>query len=267
MNGAPIATAAEPLLRVTDLSVTLYTASATVRAVDCVNYSVDAGEVLAIVGESGSGKTICNLAPLGLLPSGVTVDLAGRVEFRGVDLLKASEPSLQKIRGGEIAVIFQDPLSALNPVRRIGPQISEVCERHLNMSSAAADRRMQELLTLVGIPDPVSRMRQYPHELQRICIARSLAAGPRVLICDEPVSSLDVSIRAQIMNLFLTLRDEFGLACLLIAHDLAIVRQAAGRVYVMYLGKIMEVGDSGGVYDAPSHPYTGHPDSRAPCVR
>jgi peptide/nickel transport system ATP-binding protein len=261
MNGLHLAKSDGPLLRISDLSVTLFTANTTVRAVDHVDYSVAQGEVLAIVGESGSGKTVLNLAPLGLLPAGVTVDVEGRAEFRGVNLLGATEAQLQSIRGGEIAVIFQDPLSALNPVRRIGPQIAEVAERHLGLTAAAAAQRTIELLTLVGIPDPASRMRQYPHELsggmrQRVGIAMSIAGEPKLLIADEPTTALDVTVQAQIVDLLKSLQKRLGMSVVLITHDIGVVSGMANKIAVMYAGRVVEFGSVDDVLLSPSHPYT-----------
>ena len=249
------------LLSVRDFTVTLYTEMASVRAADRVSYDVDEGDVLAIVGESGSGKTVLNMAPLGLLPSGVTVDLSGSVTFAGRDLLTLGEPDLRGIRGGEVGVIFQDPLSSLNPVRRIGPQVAEVAELHLGMTAGAAERRAGELLALVGIPDPEQRLRQYPHELsggmrQRVGIAMSIAGEPKLLIADEPTTALDVTVQAQIVSVLKALQARLGMAIILITHDIGVVSGMADKVAVMYGGRIAEVGPVDDVLLRPRHPYT-----------
>ena len=250
-----------PLLSVSDFTVTLYTEMTSVRAADQVSYDVDEGEVLAIVGESGSGKTVLNMAPLGLLPSGVTVDLSGSVNFAGRDLLTLGESDLRRIRGGEVGVIFQDPLSSLNPVRRIGPQVAEVAELHLGLTARAAEKRAGELLALVGIPDPEQRLRQYPHELsggmrQRVGIAMSIAGEPKLLIADEPTTALDVTVQAQIVNVLKELQARLGMAIILITHDIGVVSGMASQVAVMYAGRIAELGPVDDVLLRPQHPYT-----------
>ena len=249
------------LLSVRDFTVTLYTELASVRAADRVSYDVDEGDVLAIVGESGSGKTVLNMAPLGLLPSGVTVDLSGSVTFAGRDLLTLGESELRAIRGGEVGVIFQDPLSSLNPVRRIGPQVAEVAELHLGVTARAAEKRAVELLSMVGIPDPEQRLRQYPHELsggmrQRVGIAMSIAGEPKLLIADEPTTALDVTVQAQIVNVLKALQARLGMAIILITHDIGVVSGMATQVAVMYAGRIAELGSVDDVLLRPRHPYT-----------
>ncbi len=249
------------LLEVQDFTVTLYTEKTTVRAVDHVDYTVDNGEVLAIVGESGSGKTILNLAPLGLLPRGVNADLEGKVRFAGKNLLQCSEREMQSIRGRHIGVIFQDPLSALNPVRKIGAQISEVVEKHLKLTASAADARSHELLSLVGIPDALGRMKQYPHELsggmrQRVGIAMSIAGEPQLLIADEPTTALDVTVQAQIVSLLKDLQRRLKMAIVLITHDIGVVSGLATKLAVMYAGRLVEVGLVDDVLLRPVHPYT-----------
>lgn len=249
------------LLEVRDFTVTLYTEKTTVRAVDQVGYHVKHGEVLAIVGESGSGKTILNLAPLGLLPKGVNADLQGAVYFDGTNLLECPEAEMRSIRGRKIGVIFQDPLSALNPVRKIGGQISEVIEQHLKFTAAAAEGRSCELLSLVGIPDAPSRLRQYPHELsggmrQRVGIAMSIAGEPQLLIADEPTTALDVTVQAQIVSLLKDLQKRLKMAIVLITHDMGVVSGLATDVAVMYAGRLVEVGAVDKVLRYPVHPYT-----------
>ena len=248
-------------LSVRDFTVTLYTERTSVRAADRVSYDLDEGEVLAIVGESGSGKTVLNMAPLGLLPSGVTVDLTGSVIFMGHDLLAFSESELRNIRGSEVGVIFQDPLSSLNPVRRIGNQVAEVTETHLGLTPTAAENRTIELFSLVGIPDPVQRLRQYPHELsggmrQRVGIAMSIAGEPKLLIADEPTTALDVTVQAQIVSVLKDLQARLGMSIILITHDIGIVSGMANQVAVMYAGRIAELGPVDNVLLHPQHPYT-----------
>ena len=249
------------LLSIEDLSVTLYTDKVTVCPVNKVNYSVERGKVLAIVGESGSGKTVMNMAPLGLLPQGVTADVEGSVQFEGKNLLSMNEKEKQRIRGGEIGVIFQDPLSSLNPVRRIGPQITEVIELHLGLSTSAAQKQTLDMLNLVGIPNPESRMKQYPHELsggmrQRVCIAMSIAGEPKLLIADEPTTALDVTVQAQIVSLLKDLQKRLNMSIVLITHDIGIVSGMADYLAVMYAGRLIEIGPVEKVLLESMHPYT-----------
>ncbi|MDP3342370.1 ABC transporter ATP-binding protein [Frigidibacter sp.] len=251
----------KPLLEAIDFSVTLHTPSVSVRPVDRVSYSVEPGEVLAIVGESGSGKTILNMAPLDLLPVGVNADMEGAVRFEGVDLLKMSASELEAICGGGIGVVFQDPLSALNPVRKIGRQLTEGIEHHLGLTAAQADSRAAELMTLVGLSDPRSRMQQYPHELsggmrQRVGIAMSIAGEPRLLIADEPTTALDVTVQAQIVALLKDLQKRLGMAIVIITHDFGVVSGLADKVAVMYAGRLSEIGGVRDVLIEPAHPYT-----------
>tara|TARA_R110002020_G_scaffold184947_2_gene382282 strand:+ start:1813 stop:2835 length:1023 start_codon:yes stop_codon:yes gene_type:complete len=251
----------KPLIEVSGFSVVLHTAKISVQPVDDVSYSLHEGEVLAIVGESGSGKTIMNMAPLGLLPAGVDADMTGTVRFQGRDILTARESDLQAIRGGEIGVIFQDPLSALNPVRRIGRQIAEVSERHLGLTTMQAEKKAAELLSLVGLPDPMSRMQQFPHELsggmrQRVGIAMSLAGEPKLLIADEPTTALDVTVQAQIVELLKGLQNRLGMAIVVITHDFGVVSGMANKVAVMYAGRLSELGSVDDVLLDPVHPYT-----------
>jgi peptide/nickel transport system ATP-binding protein len=226
---------------------------AQIKACDGVDLYVGEGEIVGLVGESGCGKST-----LGRTIVGLERPVAGKIIYNGIDLLSLSGEA-QRAARRSIQYIFQDPYSSLSSRQTIGQAIDEALLINGERSSVARTKRVSELVEAVGLPSHIAD--HYPREMsggqrQRVCIARSLAANPRVLICDEPVSSLDVSIRAQIMNLFLKLRDELGTACLLIAHDLAVVRQAAQRVYVMYLGRIMETGESGVVYKTPLHPYT-----------
>jgi peptide/nickel transport system ATP-binding protein len=250
-----------PILEVTDLSILLFTETATVRAVNYAGYSVDRGEALAIVGESGSGKTVMNLAPLGLLPGGVRAVVSGSVKVDGEDLTRAAEERMMEVRGRKVGVIFQDPLSALNPNRRIGPQIVEVLRLRLGLDRTASHARAVELLTLVGIPEPERRLRLFPHEMsggmrQRVMIAIAIASEPQLLIADEPTTALDVTIQAQLLELLVQLQKRLGMAMVLITHDIGVVARVADKVAVMYAGGIVEIGSVYDVLKRPRHPYT-----------
>ncbi len=251
----------EPLLSVNNLTVDLLTSKSAVRPVDGVSYSVRQGECLAIVGESGSGKTVMNFAPLGLMPTGVTTNLSGSVRFEGQELIGLSEPEIRRFRGKSIGFIFQDPMSALNPVRRIGRQIAEMAELHLNMSPRAAEARALDLVKLVGISDPSARLRQFPHELsgglrQRTVIAIALAGEPKLLIADEPTTALDVTVQAQILRLLKDLQQRLNMAMVLITHDMGVVAGAADNIVVMYAARAAERGPVDKVLVNPRHPYT-----------
>jgi len=249
------------ILKVSDLSVDLFTQRSVIRPVDGVSYSVAAGETLAIVGESGSGKTVLNFAPLGLMPTGVNVDLSGSILFNDIELVGIAEPALRKLRGGSIGTIFQDPMSALNPARTIGRQIAEVTELHMGLSSSQAESRALDLLKLVRMSDPDTRLKQYPHELsgglrQRVMIAIAVAAEPKLLIADEPTTALDVTVQAQIIALLKDLQKRLNMAIVLITHDMGVVAGIASRVAVMYAGRVAEYGPVGDVLVEPRHPYT-----------
>ncbi|MER8983524.1 ABC transporter ATP-binding protein, partial [Mesorhizobium sp. M0870] len=251
----------EPLLNVSNLTVDLLTAKAAVRPVDGVSYTVRQGECLAIVGESGSGKTVMNFAPLGLMPTGVTTNLSGSVRFDGRELIGLPESEIRKVRGKSIGFIFQDPMSALNPVRRVGRQIAEMAELHLKMTPRAAEERALELIKLVGISDPAARLRQFPHELsgglrQRIVIAIALAGEPKLLIADEPTTALDVTVQAQILRLLKDLQRRLNMAMVLITHDMGVVAGAADNIVVMYAARAAERGPVDKVLVTPRHPYT-----------
>jgi peptide/nickel transport system ATP-binding protein len=250
-----------PVYEVCNLTVDLFTQRAAVRPVDGVSYEIAAGESLAFVGESGSGKTVMNFAPLRLMPPGVSVDLSGTVKLAGQDLIGMPDDDLSKLRGKAISVIFQDPMTALNPARRVGRQIAEVCEHHLGMTRQQAEARTLDLLKLVGVSDPDSRMKQYPHELsgglcQRVMIAIAVAAEPKLLIADEPTTALDVTVQAQILELLRDLRRRLNMAMVLITHDIGVVAGSADRVAVMYAGRLAEQGLVEEVLTAPQHPYT-----------
>jgi dipeptide transport system ATP-binding protein len=229
-------------------------------AVDGVDLSVDKGELLGIVGESGSGKSVTMLALMGLIdaPGKVTADA---IEFQGQDLLKLSARERRALIGRDVAMVFQDALSSLNPSYTVGAQIAEVLKTHLSLSGKAARQRVVELLELVEIPDAANRANAYPHQLsggmnQRVMIAMAIACNPKLLIADEPTTALDVTIQAQIMALLLKLQREQGMGLIMITHDLAVVAEMAQRVAVMYAGQIVETGPVPDLFDAPRHPYT-----------
>jgi peptide/nickel transport system ATP-binding protein len=260
---ATAATAARllpPVLEIDDLHVQFVTSHGTVQAVEAVGYSVHPGEMVAIVGESGSGKSVSALAIMRLLPPGTARITSGTILFDGKDLLKLSEEEMRRIRGRHIAMIFQEPMTSLNPVLRIGLQIMEPLLIHLQMDEKTARERAIELLTLVGITDPESRLAQYPHQLsggmrQRVMIAIGLACNPKLLIADEPTTALDVTIQAQILELMKDLSRRLGVAVILITHNLGIVARYADRVNVMYAARIAESGTAERVFTRPMHPY------------
>jgi oligopeptide/dipeptide ABC transporter ATP-binding protein len=255
-----MSTTAPPLLEVEDLTIEVRGADGTaLPIVRGVSFTVADGEVLGIVGESGSGKTMTLLALLGLLPPRVRV--RGAVRFRGRDLLTLSEPELRKLRGAEIAVVFQDPMSSLNPVQRVGDQVAEQLRAHRGLDRGAAAKRAIELLERVGIPHAASRARSYPHELsggmrQRVMIAAALSCEPALLLADEPTTALDVTIQAEILALLRELADQLGAAVVLISHDLGVISEMASQIAVMYAGDIVEQGASAAVFANPQHPYT-----------
>lgn len=249
------------VLEVRDLKTYFFTPEGTARAVDGVNFSLRRGETLGLVGESGCGKTVTALSVLRLIPSPPGKIVGGQVLLEGKDLVSMGEGDLRRIRGNQVSMIFQEPMTSLNPVFTIGNQIAEVLTLHRNMSRRDAGDRAVELLRLVGIPSPESRVREYPHQLsggmrQRVMIAMALACNPRVLIADEPTTALDVTIQAQILDLMVRLKEEFQTAILLITHDLGIVAEAVRRVVVMYAGKVVEEAPVEEIFESPKHPYT-----------
>jgi oligopeptide/dipeptide ABC transporter ATP-binding protein len=248
-----------PLIDIQGLSIGLRTRGGIKQVVSDVSFTVAAGEALGIVGESGSGKTLSMLSLLQLLPHGAVAH-ADRALYDGRDLLRQSRLQMSGIRGREIAFVFQDSLTALNPVLTIGRQITEVLRLHFSLSAAEARQRTAGLLAQVGIPDPSLRMRQYPHEFsggmrQRVCIAMALAGGPRVLIADEPTTALDVTVQAEIVNLVQQLQRDSGLTVIWVTHDLALLARIADRVIVMYGGRVMEDAGARDLFEAPRHPY------------
>ena len=247
------------LIEIRDLSVTFPSEAGTVQAVRNVTLDIRAGEVLGIVGESGSGKTVTSLSVIGLLPESATY--TGSVTYDGVNLLSLDDDQMSKYRGNAIAMIFQDPLSALNPVHTIGRQIAEALLIHKEISVEAANKRAIELLEIVGIPRPAERAQSYPHEFsggmrQRVMIALAIANEPKVLLADEPTTALDVTVQAQILDVLKTARDMTGAAIVLVTHDLGVVAGIADRVAIMYAGKVVEVGSVDEVYAQPAMPYT-----------
>ena len=248
------------LLSVEDLRVEFWTQRGTVFAVNGVSFEIGAGETLGIVGESGSGKSVTALAILGILPRAARI-AAGHARFGGRDLLTLSDRELRRIRGAEIAMVFQDPMTSLNPVLTIGRQLREATETHLGLDRKAAEARAVELLDQVGIPSARSRIGEYPHQFsggmrQRAMIAMALACEPKLLIADEPTTALDVTIQAQILDLLRTLVAERDTALILITHDLGVVAGMCERVHVMYAGMVMEEGPAESVFASPRHPYT-----------
>ena len=237
------------------------TGAGIVRAVDGVSYNVAAGETVAVVGESGSGKSVTALSVMRLIPDPPGRVTAGTVMFGGRDLLKLTEPEMRQVRGGEIGMVFQEPMTSLNPVLTIGRQITETLEQHRGLDHGAATRRAVELLMQVGIAEPARRLKQYPHQLsggmrQRVMIAIALACDPKLIIADEPTTALDVTIQAQILELMKGLSRDRGIALIIITHNLGVVARYADRVNVMYAGRIVESGPAAEIYHDPRHPYT-----------
>ncbi|MBI3326384.1 MAG: ABC transporter ATP-binding protein [Nitrospinae bacterium] len=249
------------LLEVRDLKTYFFTSGGSVRAVDGVSYDVNAGETVALVGESGCGKTVSALSIMRLVASPAGRILGGHILFKGRDLLALNAESMRRTRGREIAMVFQEPMTSLNPVLSIGRQLTETLEIHLGMTSEQALQRAGELLAMVGIPDPERRLAQYPHQFsggmrQRIMIAMALSCNPSLILADEPTTALDVTIQAQILELLKSLSRRLGVAMVIITHNLGVVARYADRVNVMYAGKIIEQGSAREIYAHPRHPYT-----------
>ena len=249
------------LLEVRDLKTYFFTAAGTVRAVDGVSYNVHAGETVALVGESGCGKSVSALSVMRLVAAPAGRIVGGQIRFREQDLLALDEESMRRLRGRELAMIFQEPMTSLNPVLSIGRQLTEPLEIHLGLSTAPARLRAVELLAMVGIPDPERRLAQYPHHFsggmrQRLMIAMALACEPALILADEPTTALDVTIQAQILELMQDLSRRLGIAMVLITHNLGVVARYANRVNVMYAGKMVEQGSARDIYARPRHPYT-----------
>jgi len=250
-----------PLLEVKGLHTEFRTGAGLVRAVDGISYTVERGETIAIVGESGSGKSVSALSILRLIPDPPGRITAGEILFDGRDLRTLSEAEMRRIRGRDIGMVFQEPMTSLNPVLTIGRQITEVLEQHQGADRATAERRALELLEMVGIADAGRRLKQYPHQLsggmrQRVMIAVALACNPKLIIADEPTTALDVTIQAQILELMKSLTRRLDVALIVITHNLGVVARYARRVNVMYAGRIVEAGDADAIYHDPRHPYT-----------
>jgi len=259
MPSRPVA--GEPLLRVHNLRTYFHTGGGVARAVDGVSFDIHAGETVGMVGESGCGKSVTALSLLRLVDPPGRIEPDSRIEFEGKDLLSLDEEGIRRIRGNRIAMVFQEPMTALNPVFTIGDQVAEVARVHSNMGRKAAWERAIEMLNLVGIPDPRERAKSYPHQLsggmrQRVLIAMALVMNPSLLIADEPTTALDVTIQAQILELLADLQQRLGLAVLLITHDLGVVAEVTSRVLVMYGGQIVERAPVRELFRDPRHPYT-----------
>lgn len=251
----------QPLIEIKNLQTQFFTDDGLARAVDGVSYSLDRGETVGVVGESGCGKSVTALSVLRLIPDPPGRIVGGEILFEGQNLLDFSAAEMRRIRGNDISMIFQEPMTSLNPVFTIGNQIAEAVKLHQRLNSKEATNKAIEMLTLVGIPEPARRVHEYPHQLsggmrQRAMIAMALSCNPKVLIADEPTTALDVTIEAQILDLMRNLQSELGTAILMITHDLGVVAEMARKVVVMYAGKVVEQAPVEVVFSAPNHPYT-----------
>jgi oligopeptide/dipeptide ABC transporter ATP-binding protein len=249
------------LLEVRELQTQFFTAEGVVKAVDGISYDIDEGETVAIVGESGCGKSVGAMSVLRLIPDPPGRTVGGEIVFQGRDLLELSDEEIRKVRGAKISMIFQEPMTSLNPVLTIGMQLTESTMLHQGLTQEEADRRAVELLGMVGISEPERRLKQYPHHFsggmrQRVMIALALSCEPPLIIADEPTTALDVTIQAQILELMRDLTKRMGVALIIITHNLGVVARYAERVIVMYAGKIVEMGTAEQVYHEPRHPYT-----------
>ncbi|MEE2754508.1 MAG: ABC transporter ATP-binding protein [Candidatus Latescibacterota bacterium] len=252
---------AKNLLNVKNLKTYFTTEAGEAKAVDGVSFSIDRGETLGLVGESGCGKSVTSLSVMRLIPDPPGKIVEGSIKFRDRDLVELPDVQMQKVRGNDIAMIFQEPMTSLNPVYTCGFQIDEAVILHQKLDPAAARCKTVEMLQMVGIPDPEQRANEYPHQLsggmrQRVMIAMALCCNPDVLIADEPTTALDVTIQAQILELLERLQQELGMAVLMITHDLGVIAEVADRVAVMYAGKIVESADVHRIFEQPRHPYT-----------
>ena len=257
------------LLEVKNLRTHFYTIEGEVKAVDGVSYDLQPGEILGLVGESGCGKSVSAMSVMRLIPWPPGKILDGEVLFDGVDLLQLEEEEMRKIRGKEIGMVFQEPMTSLNPVLTIGTQLTETMELHLGLTPEEATNRAIELLEMVGIPDAGSRLPQYPHQFsggmrQRVMIAMAMSCNPRLIIADEPTTALDVTIQAQILDLMQDLCRQNGVALIVITHNLGVVARYADRVNVMYAGNVVERGSAQEIYHNPQHPYTKGPLNSVP---
>ncbi len=249
------------LLEVKDLRTYFYTYEGVVKAVDGVSYELEEGETLGLVGESGCGKSVSALSVMRLIPDPPGKIVAGEIQFENEDILKVDMDDMRRIRGGKISMVFQEPMTSLNPVLTVEKQLTETLELHMGMTKGEARREGVDLLARVGIPDPESRIKQYPHQFsggmrQRVMIAMALSCNPRLIIADEPTTALDVTIQAQILELMKSLTTEFGVALIVITHNLGVVARYADRMNIMYAGKIIERGSAAEIYANPRHPYT-----------
>ncbi len=249
------------ILDVKDLRTHFFTPEGVVKAVDGISYDVREGETMALVGESGCGKSVSALSIMRLIPSPPGRIVGGTITFNGMDLSGLNDDEMRKVRGKEIAMVFQEPMTSLNPVLTIGRQLTETLEAHLHVSREASTTRAAEMLKLVGIPDPERRLSQYPHQFsggmrQRVMIAMALICDPKLILADEPTTALDVTIQAQVLELMKELSRRLGVAMVIITHNLGVVARYADRVNVMYAGKIIESGKSQEIYHCPRHPYT-----------
>lgn len=249
------------LLEIDNLQTQFYTSAGTVKAVDGVTYDVEGGETVAVVGESGCGKSVTALSIMQLIPWPPGKIIGGEIRFDGKNLLDLSEDEMRNIRGRDIAMVFQEPMTSLNPVLTIGLQLMETMQQHMDIDDADARKRAAELLEKCGISEPERRLDQYPHHLsggmrQRVMIALSLSCNPKLIVADEPTTALDVTIQAQILELMKSLTKEMGVALIVITHNLGVVARYADRVNVMYAGKIIETGTAEQIYHDPHHPYT-----------
>ena len=251
----------KPVLEVKNLKTSFFTDDGVVPAVDDVSFHINAGEIVGVVGESGCGKSITSLSIMGLVPTPPGKIVGGEILLNGEDLTKASEKRMRQIRGNEVAMIFQDPMSSLNPVFTIGNQMIEAIELHKKLGKNKAKQRAIEYMKLVGLPRPEELLNEYPHQLsggmrQRIMIAMAMVCEPKLLIADEPTTALDVTIQAQILKLMKNLNENYQTSIMLITHDLGVVAQVCERVIVMYSGKVVEEGDVKSIFNDPKHPYT-----------
>ena len=261
-----------PLLRVRNLVVEFDTDQGVIRAVDGVSFDLQPGETMGLVGESGCGKTVTGLALLGLVPSPPGRIVSGSIEFLGRDLTNLAEGELRRIRGSEISMIFQEPMTALNPVFRIGNQMMDVLRLHQGLTRRQARSAAIEMLAKVGIPDPDQRVDDYPHQLsggmrQRVMIAMALSCGPKLLVADEPTTALDVTTQAQVLEQITKLQQEFGMAMILVTHDLGVVAETCQKAIVMYCGSIVENSPIEALFHTPRHPYTAGLLASIPRVR
>ncbi len=249
------------LVELKNLKTFFYTSEGTVKAVDDVSFNIEKGKVLGVVGESGCGKSVTSLSVMGLVPKPAGVVRGGEIIYKNKDLLKLSNDEMRKIRGKEIAMIFQEPMTSLNPVFTVGMQIAEMLKLHTDMKNHEINKRVLELIDLVGIPTPEKVVKEYPHQLsggmrQRIMIAMALSCNPSLLIADEPTTALDVTVQAQVLELMKDLNKKFDTAIMLITHDLGVIAEMADNVVVMYAGKVVEEGSVMSIFHNPKHPYT-----------